>query len=107
MHYFFWLLVGHITGDFFLQIYKLWRLKRQSGYYLLLHVWLYTVSLTVTLYFIDLFAWWKPVVLFISHFIADYLKCYVFSFRTSRDKLLGYALDQIVHVAVLVMLLPW
>jgi len=100
---FLWLLFGHLIGDFFLQVYKLWRLKRKNIYFLLIHVFLYSLSVTIVLYFTGLFAWWKPVILAASHFTVDYCKCYVFRHRTLQ----GYIIDQAIHIAVIVLLLIW
>ncbi len=100
----FFLLLGHIAGDYALQSDKMAAAKANSLKILALHVTIYLVSLgtAVLIYdqiygpplFRSAWPWFLP--LFALHFIQDYLKPRFYNH--SRQ---FYYLDQVFHLAAL------
>jgi hypothetical protein len=102
----FFLLLGHIGGDFALQSDSIARMKRTSPSVLTLHVTIYTATIAVSLLAAYLFAdaiavmrWVTLPVLafiFVEHWIQDYVKVN----GASPSKQIFYV-DQVIHILVL------
>ncbi len=102
----FYLLLGHFFGDFGLQTDRVAAEKQGSIKVLTYHVTLYTLVVTVFLYagllltgqntFLSITTVGVLVVIFVAHWIQDYLK----AFRFNGTKQAFY-LDQAMHVLIL------
>ena len=68
------LFAGHIIGDVLLQMNRLSKLKRKHLWALGLHVLLWSGSICLVLLYLKIFAVWKMLFLFTSHFFIDWLK---------------------------------
>lgn len=106
------LVFSHIIGDIFLQrnailskILKrrdLSKLKRQDFRYLALHAALYTLPIGITLIIFKSFNWYRLLIVFISHFTIDYIKCYIISYKDmSLEFVIVNLIDQLMHIGVL------
>lgn len=82
------LIVCHFIGDYVLQIDFIAQTKGKNWWHLMAHCFLYTVPFSI-LFGID----WRLGVILGLHFIVDTMK--------ARLKRIGYAADQIIHVATL------
>ena len=102
----------HIIGDIFLQRNSILRkilkgkelsqLKRQNVKYLVLHAILYTVPVMVGLMYLQLFTVYKFFIVFVSHFIIDYMKCYVIVYKDmSLEFFFINLIDQLLHISIL------
>lgn len=94
------LVFAHILSDFFLQTGKMARGKRSDGTrwaYLSVHSLIHSVVAYVMLAMWS--AWHVPVVMFVSHFVIDMIKC-----RFDNSKPSVFVVDQIAHLAVIVLL---
>lgn len=105
------LFIAHIVGDVLLQkgiVSKgknLSKLKRQNLIYMVLHVLLYSLSVSAILVYLQLFTMVKFIIIFISHYIIDYLKCYVFACKAnSPQMLMCNIVDQLSHFIFLVII---
>lgn len=102
----FFLLVGHFLGDFALQSDRVAARKQQSRKVLTYHVLLYTIVIMFALFvglllngnqaFFTLTTVVVLVVVFVAHWIQDYLKA--FKFNGTKQ---AFYFDQAVHVLVL------
>lgn len=98
---FIWLLAGHFAGDVLFQGLLISRYKREKPVYIIPHVIIYTLTLSILLHYLVLLTWWKPLLLLISHFAIDYWKCYIAHTDSLRSFCLVNAGDQILHLIVL------
>lgn len=96
------LILAHLLGDFLLQANS-WvadkEKKKLGSIYLYLHVLIHMVLVMIFLWNIDL--WWIAVIVGVTHFIIDGIKL---SFQTAKTKRTWFFVDQLLHVAVIVML---
>ncbi|MGZ5211599.1 MAG: DUF3307 domain-containing protein, partial [Kaistella sp.] len=96
------LILAHLLGDFLLQPNS-WvadkEKKKLGSIYLYLHVLIHMVLVMIFLWNIDL--WWIAVIVGVTHFIIDGIKL---SFQTAKTKRTWFFVDQLLHVAVIVML---
>ncbi|MGZ5209580.1 MAG: DUF3307 domain-containing protein [Kaistella sp.] len=96
------LILAHLLGDFLLQPNS-WvadkEKKKLGSIYLYLHVLIHMVLVMIFLWNIDL--WWIAVIVGVTHFIIDGIKL---SFQTAKTKRNWFFVDQLLHVAVIVML---
>lgn len=96
------LILAHLLGDFLLQPNS-WvadkEKKKLGSIYLYLHVLIHMVLVMIVLWNIEL--WWIAVIVGITHFIIDGIKLI---FQTSKTKRTWFFVDQLLHVAVIVML---
>jgi hypothetical protein len=102
----FFLVMGHVCGDFALQSDKMARMKRTSLATLTVHVAVYTATIAASLLAAFLFAdvvsimsWVTLPVLafiFVEHWIQDYVK--VNGPSTSKQ---SFYVDQVIHLLVL------
>ena len=96
------LILAHLLGDFLLQPSS-WvadkEKKKLGSIYLYLHVLIHMVLVMIVLWNIEL--WWIAVIVGITHFIIDGIKLI---FQTSKTKRTWFFVDQLLHVAVIVML---
>lgn len=92
------LLAAHSLGDFFLQPDALVQRKQRFGY-LLLHA-----SIHAALAWVALRAWglWQlPLYVLVLHLAIDFVK------QRSSDSAAAFLVDQVAHVASLVVLVGW
>lgn len=96
---FFAMLTGHLVADFWLQSASWVKGKRENGFlskHLLMHAVLASVLPVVFTLRIGL--WWFIPIIFISHYLIDFAK------TKTRDNLLAFIADQVLHIAVLMAL---
>lgn len=95
------LLCAHLFSDFILQTDRINRGKHKSGKkgigYLLGHC--FTHAGIAYLLVTDWSCWLIPVIVFISHFIIDLIKC-----KCLKDSLSTFLTDQFLHIAIIVVL---
>ena len=95
------LLCAHLFSDFILQTDSLNNGKHVQGakgiYFQLLHSGIHAAA--AYLFVADWSCWIIPLVIFVSHFTIDFLKC-----KISKDSLCSFIIDQICHIAVIVIL---
>lgn len=96
------LILAHLLGDFLLQPNS-WvadkEKKKLGSIYLYLHVLIHMVLVMIFLWNIEL--WWIALIVGVTHFIIDGIKL---SFQTAKTKRAWFFVDQLLHVAVIVML---
>ncbi|MBI6872598.1 DUF3307 domain-containing protein [Clostridium aciditolerans] len=106
------LVFSHIVGDIFLQrnailsrLLKggdLSKLKRQALKYLALHAALYSLPIGLTLIFFQSFNIYRFLIIFLSHFAIDYVKCYMIRYKEmSLEFVIVNLIDQLMHIGVL------
>lgn len=106
------LLFSHFIGDIFLQRNsvlrkflkgrELWQLKRQNKMYIAFHVMLYILPIVGVFIYFQLFTWYRIIIIFVSHFIIDYIKCYMVNYEFMSKKFFAINIvDQILHVSIL------
>lgn len=95
------LLCAHLSSDFILQTDSINNGKHIQGVkgicFQLLHSSIHAA--TAYLFVADWSCWIIPLVIFVSHFAVDFLKC-----KISKDTLCSFIIDQICHIAVIVIL---
>lgn len=95
------LLCAHLFSDFILQTDSINNGKHIQGVkgicFQLLHSSIHAAA--AYLFVADWSCWIIPLVIFVSHFAVDLLKC-----RISKDTLCSFIIDQICHIAVIVIL---
>lgn len=94
------LILAHLIGDFLLQTSWLAKKKKKSTWIMLLHSLINAV--TVYLLLANWMLWLLPLVIFISHFLIDFGKS-----RFKKDTLGTFLLDQVLHFAVMGMLIAF
>lgn len=67
----FWLIVAHFIGDIALQSSWVANLKGDRWYIMLCHCVIWTGVCCIPLSIFGTFIWWKPVALFVGHFLCD------------------------------------
>ena len=97
------ILAAHIAGDLFLRVdawFGIWR--TMPGY--LIHALIWTISISIVLAVYELFAVQKFLFLFLTHYIIDTNKLYMFNDRFIG----GNIIDQALHMIsiLLVLFLP-
>ena len=102
----FFLLIGHFLGDFALQSDRVAARKQQSKKVLTYHVALYTLVIALSIFvglllngstaFFELTTLAVLAVVFVAHWIQDYLKA--FKFNGTKQ---AFYFDQAVHVLIL------
>lgn len=96
---FFALFTGHLVADFWLQPASWVNCKRANGLKskrLLLHAAL--ASVLPVVFTLQISLWWFIPIIFISHYLIDFAK------TKTRDNLLAFVADQVLHIAVLMVL---
>ena len=92
------LLCAHLISDFILQTDSINKGKRETGIkglgYQLLHC--ITHAGIAYLLVADWSCWLIPIIIFISHFIIDLVKC-----RCCKDSLSTFLADQFLHIAII------
>lgn len=95
------LLCAHLCSDFILQTDRINSGKRKPGIkgtgYLILHC--FTHACIAYLLVADWSCWLIPVIIFISHFIIDLVKC-----KRCKESLSTFLVDQFLHIAIIVVL---
>lgn len=109
------LILSHFIGDVLLQrnvilskILKgkdLSKLKRQSKGYLALHAIIYSVPVTAVLVYAQLLTIHNFLIVLVSHFVIDYVKCYKILYEDASSKFFVVNLiDQLLHISVLLII---
>ena len=95
------LLCAHLCADFIFQTDCINNGKRKQGangiVYLLVHA--LTHGLATYLLLAEWSGWFIPLAIFVSHFIADWIKC-----RFCKNTLPTFLADQFVHIAIIAIL---
>lgn len=66
---------SNLVLDYPLQGKLLSELKQQHNYFLFVHCAIWALGLSLVLIPLNLFAWWKLLMLLVGHFAMDYWKC--------------------------------
>ena len=95
------LLCAHLCSDFIFQTDDINSEKRKPGMrgiaYQLLHS---TIHATAAYLFVaELFCWFIPVTIFVTHFVIDMVKC-----KMSESSLCTFLIDQFCHISVIAVL---
>lgn len=94
------LICAHILADFMFQTDAINSGKRLKGIrsvpYQLLHSFIHAITAFVLL--ADWGVWFIPLIIFVSHFVIDILKC------KYGKGLISFLIDQFAHIAVIVLL---
>lgn len=96
---FFALFTGHLVADFWLQPASWVNCKRANGLKskrLLLHAAI--ASVLPVVFTLQIGLWWFIPIIFISHYLIDFAK------TKTRDNLLAFVADQVLHIAVIMAL---
>lgn len=112
MTMYFWLLIVHLLADFFLQINLFMKyllkgrsmhdLKRENPIYIVLHVIIYIIPISLILVFLNKFKLSGAAIVFITHFLIDYIKCYLIPNREQpKVKFIIAVIDQVLHIGIL------
>ncbi len=95
------LLCAHLFSDFILQTDRINSGKRKPGIKgtgcLILHS--FTHACIAYLLVADWSCWLIPVIIFISHFIIDLVKC-----KCCKESLSTFLADQFLHIAIIIVL---
>lgn len=106
LSFFLQLLLGHVVGDFVLQPYWLVLAKRKGWVGLIIHVGVVTF-VTAIIAWGSIPNWWVwMIVLFLGHLFIDQFRTFVFVDNSKGKGLLLLILDQVAHVA-LIVLIAW
>lgn len=104
------ILLAHVIGDFTLQFNELAKAKDKNIKYLLLHLIIYMLPITLVLVMYGNII--KVIILFmtimLSHFIVDYLKSKLSKkYYNPFAHNLFFILDQAIHIVILLILTYW
>ncbi len=95
------LLCAHLCSDFIFQTDKINNGKHLPGIkgieYQVLHSLIHAG--TAYLFVADWYCWLIPLIIFISHFTIDFIKC-----KFCKDTLRTFLIDQFLHIAVICIL---
>lgn len=104
----FWMfLCGHLVGDFYLQPQSLANQKKKKTRYLLLHSLIYFASI---LFFIlpvtNVKIFFTSILIFITHFIIDFIKIKIKSSLKPCNFLNrnAFCIDQMIHIAIILLM---
>lgn len=93
------LITAHVFGDYVFQSPYIAESKNKNLYILLVHCWIYTTCVWIALTIMNRLNLVAILVVFISHSILDYSKSYI----ERKIGVKAYALDQILHYVVLLI----
>lgn len=114
----FWrLLFGHLVADFTLQTNFINRWKRSSVWGMVAHcathplvylvlTWPFLKDTWLTMGPVKLTGWVCIVVIFVAHFVEDYWRVFTIFKYNTPDNTLYFLWDQIVHYAVIFLVVP-
>lgn len=95
------LLFAHILADFVLQTNRICKGKRAIGNvkygYLFLHSLIHAATAYLLVAQWD--TWSVPLVIFITHFVMDYIKS-----THMKDNIKSFIIDQVVHITIIIVL---
>ncbi|WP_066632784.1 DUF3307 domain-containing protein [Desulfolucanica intricata] len=96
----------HVLGDYYLQLNKFARYKRKNILILLGHAASWAVIISLGLFILNLFYWWKFFFLCFTHFLIDGLK--IKFFRSGLSYLHPVNLvDQSLHLITIIITLTY
>jgi len=106
MNFFYYFLIGHLTGDFLLQSNKIveWKKKYFAG--ILLHsliVFLSTLVIFIP-YLNHILIWQCLFINFVFHIIIDYFKITYEKKNPQINPFLSFLTDQIAHIVIILFL---
>lgn len=95
------LLCAHLISDFILQTDRINEGKHEIGIKGLCYQFLHSITHAGIAYLLlaDWSCWLIPVIIFISHFVIDSVKC-----RCCKDSISTFLVDQFLHIAIIVTL---
>ena len=88
-----WVIGAHFIGDYAMQSDWMAKNKGKSIYVMIAHCAIYTVVCAIPFEMFGACIPWVMGIIFITHFFSDYLKC---------NNLYGLAIDQTIHILILV-----
>jgi uncharacterized membrane protein YozB (DUF420 family) len=88
-----------LQGDF------LGNYKSKSWYVLFVHASIWGLGVSLALFYLDLFAWWKVIMLVGGHFIIDAWKCRGWHNKQGLSEMGAYFIDQFLHVVQILIAL--
>jgi len=100
-----WLIFAHFIGDWGLQSEWLALNKGKHWLVMLAHCMIWTGCVCIALEYWNVFAYWKVVFLFLTHFVIDTWKCRVYAekpFCQQPDACHLY-IDQVLHFIQLIV----
>ncbi len=96
------LILAHLLGDFIFQPTQ-WvkdkEQKKEGSIYLYLHVLIHFLLALLLLW--DLQLWWMAAIVAITHFLIDWAKLRLQTFKTKRA---WFFIDQLLHILVIALL---
>jgi hypothetical protein len=92
------ILTAHIFGDYFLQQFALFKMKRFDIWILLFHTVIWSTCISIGLAVVKRFAWWKFCFSLIVHTMIDYWKLHFNPYPTPFTILI---MDQMLHMVQL------
>ncbi len=96
------ILAAHIAGDLFLRVDAWFDIYGTTlGYLVHVLIWTSLISLSLAVY--KLFTFPKFLFLFLTHYIIDSNKLYLFVFGRSE----GNIIDQTLHIISIILVLIW
>ena len=98
-----WVLLAHYIADYPLQGDFLAQTKGKYWYSLFAHSMIYSLTVSLCFKLLGIFVIWKFVVLYLSHYIIDYVKA---NAKNKEKALTSYLyIDQGLHILIAVLLL--
>lgn len=101
------LLIAHLVGDFILQPVSLVEKKKNSIKGMIIHSSIYTVLVTIMILLFgniwELIFW--PVVIFISHYLIDYLRIKIAKkYNQNNVSFWSFIIDQSIHMLIIIII---
>lgn len=102
----------NLVLDYPLQDEFLKKYKSKNNYVLFVHCAIWAFGISIVLIPLNLFAWWKVIMLLVGHFIIDYWKCHrLYLKKEHRSSDIGKSdynalyLDQFLHFVQILLCL--
>lgn len=103
MSIYMYLLFAHLIGDFVFQSDFIAKFKKDNIFIMVVHVLLYSLSISVVLNMYGLYDNGVFGLLCATHFLIDIVKCYQATPENAMGKWLY--IDQASHIAVIILIL--
>ena len=102
----------NLVLDYPLQGTFLANFKSKNNYILFVHCAIWAIGISIVLIPLNLFAWWKVIMLLVGHFVIDYWKCHrLYLKKEHRSSDIGKSdynalyLDQFLHFVQILLCL--
>lgn len=92
------ILTAHVIGDYFLQQFAFFNMKRFDISILLLHTIIWSTCISIGLAAVKRFAWWKFWFSLVVHTMIDYWKLHFNPYPTPLNIII---VDQMLHMVQL------